>query len=64
MIDPEDAVLFVRICKTDAAGMAPNSRLLPQAVSRTLGGSFDLFTGQDTRLHTPPFDNPIEIEST
>jgi hypothetical protein len=62
MIDPEDAgALFVQNLQTDAADGTYLTSFAIRPYLERLGGSFDLFTGQDTRLHTPPFDNPIEI---
>ncbi len=63
IIDPKStAELLIRMLQTDATdpgylyGLAIASFL-----EEKLGGEFDAFSGQDTRLHTPSFDNPREI---
>ncbi|MBV9157463.1 MAG: hypothetical protein JO097_14455 [Acidobacteriaceae bacterium] len=63
IVDPEDALrLYVRsLTEADTAhasslfGFAEREYLEPD------GSKFDVFTGEDTRLHTPTFDFPLEI---
>lgn len=62
VVDPEDsASLIVRTMEADAQD--GTSLMYPSVIDylQGLGGQFDIFTGQDTRLHTPSFDLAREI---
>lgn len=62
VIDPENAdALFLQNLVTDAPDAAYLTSFAIRPHLASLDGAFDLFTGQDTRLHTPPFDNPREL---
>jgi hypothetical protein len=62
VVDPEDSAgLIVRTLEADAQD--GTSLMYPAVIDylKKLGGQFDIFTGQDTRLHTPSFDLAREI---
>jgi hypothetical protein len=62
VIEPEDAAaLFVQNLQTNAVDGVYLTSFAIRSHLANCGGSFDLFTGQDSRLHTPPFDNPREL---
>jgi hypothetical protein len=63
-IDPADGAKLYIQSMIDADTSSNYSALAGvhmRAYLETLGGEFDAFTGDDNRLHTPPFDYPIQL---
>jgi len=63
LIDPGAAAAnYVRVLMdADTSNFSSIQNLATRDYLERLGGLFDVFTGEDTRLHTPSFDSPREI---
>jgi asparagine synthetase B (glutamine-hydrolysing) len=53
--------LLQSLAETDTWNYGTLTYLAVRELLADQGGSFDVFTGEDTRLHTPSFDTPREL---
>ena len=63
LLNPEDVTSYVADCFTDADGPHYGNAMwlcIKSAAKDILGNSY-VFSGQDTRLHTPTFDFPKQL---
>lgn len=63
-IQPPDAAKLWTECLSREADTSNSSAILTlfaQKYLASLGGKFDVYAGEDTRLHTPSFDYPKEL---
>jgi len=64
VIDPKDSAKLWAQCLAGDADTSNHSALLTlftRQYLESLGGKFDVYAGEDTRLHTPSFDYPKEL---